>query len=172
MAEQDDSTPVPGPDLHIPPSSSTVEVSIINTTTDLVSTSRSYAKPAIPGHEYSNLPTFAFLLHHIPTGKHVLYDLGARKDWWNWSPKNYGYIIREQPGIRVTKNINEVLTDGGFDPNTVDSIIWSHFHFDHTGDASLFPRTTEVVVGEGFKKAFLPGYPTNPEAAMLDSDVE
>lgn len=44
--------------------------------------------------------------------------------------------------------------------------------WDHTGDPSLFPPSTEVVVGSGFKEAFMPGYPTNEDSPMLDSDFE
>ena len=31
---------------------------------------------------------------------------------------------------------------------------------DHTGDPSTFPATTDLIVGPGFKEAFVPGYPT------------
>lgn len=73
--------PEPAPALNIPKSSSTVDVSIINTTTDIVSTSKVFVKPHIPGQDYVNLPTFAFLLHHRQSGKKVLFDMGGRKDW-------------------------------------------------------------------------------------------
>lgn len=46
----------------------------------------------------------------------------------------------------------------------------SHFHWDHTGDSSTFPTSTELVVGPGFKKAFMPGYPSNPDAPIKESD--
>lgn len=46
----------------------------------------------------------------------------------------------------------------------------SHWHFDHLGDASIFPPTTELVVGPGFTAAQIPGYPTNPTANVLESD--
>ena len=35
---------------------------------------------------------------------------------------------------------------------------------------TTFPSSTELVVGPGFQKEYLPGYPTNPTSAMLDSD--
>lgn len=31
----------------------------------------------------------------------------------------------------------------------------SHAHWDHTGDMSTFPPTTDLVVGRGFKNYFL-----------------
>jgi hypothetical protein len=45
-----------------------------------------------------------------------------------------------------------------------DSLIWSHAHWDHVGDASLFPTSSEIVVGPGFTDAFLPPFPENPNA--------
>ena len=31
---------------------------------------------------------------------------------------------------------------------------------DHTGDPSTFPGSADLIVGPGFKEAFVPGYPT------------
>lgn len=46
----------------------------------------------------------------------------------------------------------------------------SHFHWDHTGDPSTFPHSTDLVVGPGFKDAFIPGYPANQDAPIRESD--
>lgn len=55
-----------------------------------------------------------------------------------------------------------------------ERLIWaiscSHWHWDHIGDPSTFPATTDLVVGPGFKKAMLPGAPANPESPILESD--
>lgn len=32
---------------------------------------------------------------------------------------------------------------------------WSHWHWDHTGDMTQFPSSTELVVGPGFTEAFV-----------------
>ena len=53
----------------------------------------------------------------------------------------------------------------------MDAIIWSHWHWDHIGDASKFPPSVNLVVGPGFKKSFLPGYPENPDGVVLSSDL-
>lgn len=42
----------------------------------------------------------------------------------------------------------------------------------HIGDASKHSKSTSIVVGPGFRKAFLPGYPANPESPVLESDFE
>lgn len=48
----------------------------------------------------------------------------------------------------------------------------SHHHPDHTGNPAGFPRTTEVVVGPGFKETLLPGYPTDPKGLVLENDYQ
>lgn len=40
------------------------------------------------------------------------------------------------------------------------------------GDLTTFPSSTQLVVGPGFKKALLPGYPANKESALLQHDFE
>lgn len=45
----------------------------------------------------------------------------------------------------------------------IEAIIWSHSHFDHVGDPSTFPPSTDLIVSPGFKKA--------PESGLLDSDT-
>jgi len=42
----------------------------------------------------------------------------------------------------------------------------------HLGDPSKFPKTTNLIVGPGFKKNFMPGYPKNPDAWLLETDFE
>ena len=52
------------------------------------------------------------------------------------------------------------------DSSPLDAVIWSHAHFDHTGDITTFPVSTKLVVGPGFRRTFLPPYPTNPESRL------
>jgi glyoxylase-like metal-dependent hydrolase (beta-lactamase superfamily II) len=37
---------------------------------------------------------------------------------------------------------------------------------DHTGDPSTFPLSTDLIVGPGFKSAFVPAWPTNPDSPL------
>lgn len=46
----------------------------------------------------------------------------------------------------------------------------SHWHWDHTGDPSTFPATTALIVGPGFKKTYIPGYPQTKDSPILESD--
>lgn len=43
---------------------------------------------------------------------------------------------------------------------------------DHIGAPALFPKSTALVVGPGFKKQYTPGYPTNPDAVLREDDWE
>ncbi|KAI4102745.1 MAG: hypothetical protein LQ339_004484 [Xanthoria mediterranea] len=158
------------PSLNLPKSESTVDVSIINTTTDVVVPASAFVQPVAKGHETMNMPTFAFLIKHKQLGKNIMFDLGCRKDWWNFAPAAYNSIKNGIPGLNISKNINEILEDGKEDVGTIDGIVWSHWHWDHTGDPSLFPKSAELIVGPGFSDAFLPGYPSKKDSPMLETD--
>lgn len=131
-----------------------------------------FVDPVMKGHETFNYPDYAFLIQNRQKGKSIMFDNGCRKDWWNLSPEASGSIKNHIPALNVPKNVNEILIEGGVDTNTISSIIWSHWHWDHIGDASLFDKSTEIVVGPGFKDAFLPGYPAKPDSPVLEADFE
>lgn len=48
----------------------------------------------------------------------------------------------------------------------------SHWHWDHIGDPSTFPPSTQLVVGPGFKEAFLPGYPAKNDSPVRETDFK
>ena len=161
----------PHPSLNLPKGDSTVEVHIINTTTDIVLPAGLFVHPVQKGHESLNMPTFAFLVTNKQLGKTILFDLGSRKDWWNSAPAVYAAIKHGITGLNIPKNINEILKEGGVDDKKIDGIVWSHWHWDHTGDVSLFPETTDLYVGPGFKNAFAPGFPAKEDSPVLETDL-
>jgi len=101
-----------------------------------------------------------------------LFDLGVRHDWQKLP--SYPKFRRLAWGITVRKDVARVLKEADFDVDNgaISSIVLSHHHWDHTGDPSTFPTSTELVVGPGFQAAHLPGYPENLEATLLKSDYE
>lgn len=130
-----------------------------------------FLKPIYKGKEHLTCPAFSFLIEH-KSGKKILFDLGVRKDWGNLVPSTAKHIKELGWTVKVDKNIAEILTEHGVEPESIESVIWSHHHWDHNGDMTTFPGTTELVVGPGFKGQYLPGYPTNKDAAVLQSDFD
>ncbi|KAK8233693.1 beta-lactamase-like protein [Phyllosticta capitalensis] len=159
------------PPLDIPPSPTAVEVSIIDTTTDIVCPASGFVSPVLKGHEAINMPTWAFHIKH-PSGNEVLFDLGARKDWWTTAPASLDAIKKSMLGIHVSKGVDEILADGGVDLNKIKAAVISHWHWDHIGDPTRLPPGAELVVGPGFKEHLMPGWPANPDAHLLDSIFE
>ncbi|KAI2618409.1 beta-lactamase-like protein [Hypoxylon sp. NC1633] len=160
------------PDLKIPPSTSTVNVSIVNTEASIrgLSTSQ-FFEPKIPGHDHLAAPVYSFLIQHPVLNRTVVFDLGIKKDYWNVSPAFVEMAKGLNVAIDVPKGIREILDAGGVDTKNIEAVIWSHSHFDHVGDPSTFEPSTTLVVGPGVKKNVLPGYPTNPEAVFLETDT-
>ena len=72
--------------------------------------------------------------------------------------------------VDISNNVAEVLASNGVEPSSIGAIIWSHAHWDHTGDTSTFPPNVDLVVGPGIRSTYAPGYPENPDAPILASD--
>nr|POF04254.1 cytochrome p450 monooxygenase mpade [Quercus suber] len=129
-----------------------------------------FLQPSYPGRTQLIGPSFSFLIEH-PSHKPILFDLAIRKDWDKLP--SYPKFVEKKWEIDVPTDVATILkqhkvdVDGG----AIDAIIWSHHHWDHTGDPSTFPGSTTLVVGPGFKDAHLPGYPKREEATLLETDV-
>jgi glyoxylase-like metal-dependent hydrolase (beta-lactamase superfamily II) len=159
------------PDLGIPHSPHTVDVSIVDTTGIIRGvSSRLFLAPHIKGYDWLALPVFSFLVQHPALHRSLIFDLGIRKDWQNLSPVVLSQLKSHGWTVHIQKDVSEILGGAGVDPNTVEAIIWSHHHFDHTGNPNTFPPSTSLIVGPGFK-SMLPGYPTNPNSYILESDL-
>lgn len=123
------------------------------------------------GHDLIYSPAYSFLIEH-PSGRKLLYDLGTRKDWQNFSPAVLDLLKKLDLGIEVQKNVAEILQDHHIPLADIEAVIWSHWHYDHIGDPSTFPSTTALIVGPGFKQGFLPGYPAGPDSIINESDYD
>ncbi|KAI0601035.1 beta-lactamase-like protein [Biscogniauxia sp. FL1348] len=161
--------------VEIPASTATVSVSIINTGWVRGLPCSTWFSPRFEGLDIFNMCSYAFLVTHddATTGRHrrVLFDMGIRKDWQNVVP-TWQRIFRDL-GVepKVEKDISEILADGGVDLNDIEAMIWSHLHWDHIGNPAKFPASTKLIVGPGFKEAFMPGWPGNLRAEFRQEDV-
>jgi glyoxylase-like metal-dependent hydrolase (beta-lactamase superfamily II) len=171
MSEQGSIKPETLPDLRLPKGDIPVEISIINTTCDIVCPSGGFVKPVLQGHPYLNLPTFAFYIKH-PSGRAIMFDLGSRKDYWNFAPPVFATIKKIIPGLKIDKSVEEILQDNGVNLHKMEAAIISHWHWDHFGAPANLPKSIDLIVGPGFKENFMPGYPTKKDAIMLDEDFE
>ena len=116
-------------------------------------------------------PSFSFSIEH-PTLRSLLFDLGVRKDWENLPPVITKRIEAMKCTVKVQKGVREQLEEHGVDVQTIEGIIWSHWHWDHTGDPNSFEKSTALIVGPGFTKNFIPGYPADQNGRILESDYE
>ena len=119
------------PSIGLPKGSETCSVSIIDTTAVLVTPPHYLVEPTIPGHDWLNLPDYSFHIKHNKTGTQLLFDLGTRKDWHNSPPHIVELLSNHIPGMRITKDVTEILTEGGVKLDDVKAFILSHWHFDH-----------------------------------------
>ncbi|KAH8782709.1 beta-lactamase-like protein [Diaporthe sp. PMI_573] len=150
----------------------TCSVSAVDTTCKLTVPADTLVEPVIPGHEFMNFPTIAFLVVHRSSGKKILFDLGCRREFWTLPDPISEIIDAKVPGIKVDKDLVDVLKDGGIDVTEISSAVVSHHHYDHIGDPATFPKSMSLIVGPGFSEAFLPGFPTNQNAPVFESAVE
>jgi glyoxylase-like metal-dependent hydrolase (beta-lactamase superfamily II) len=126
--------------------------------------------PPVPGLEtFKTSPSHSFYIEH-PSGRRLVFDLGIRKDYQNYSKSIADYLPTTKYSIQVSKNVSEILAENGVEPGSIEAVIWSHWHWDHIGDPSSFPQNVDLVVGQGFKDAMLPGYPANPSSPIRESD--
>ncbi|KAJ1334950.1 N-acyl homoserine lactone hydrolase [Microdochium nivale] len=156
------------PPLGIPESQSIVQIYIIDTTSFMSGfPASSFVEPLVPGWDTMNCKSYSYLIRHGEPGSKyhtVLFDLGVRKDWENSPPGFVGPIKENGFGIKVDTDVASILRDNGEDLSQVGAIIWSHWHFDHSGDPTTFPPTTDLIVGPGFRSNVMPGYPTNKDS--------
>ena len=63
-------------------------------------------------------------------------------------------IVDDEFGIADI--VAEILTENDVPLDSIEAVVWSHAHFDHTGRPSLFEPKTALIVGQGTKEAFGP----------------
>lgn len=54
----------------------------------------------------------------------MLFDLGVQKDWEAQAPSTVEMIRDEGWDVRVEKDVNEILEEGGVSGGDIEAIIW------------------------------------------------
>jgi len=88
------------------------------------------------------------------------------RGWKEHHPDLLERAQRVNATFEVLTDVPELLSSVSVPLSSIDSIIRSHHHVDHTGDDSLFPPTTSHVAGPGIKTnpSLYPGFPLSPDA--------
>ncbi|VUC32805.1 unnamed protein product [Clonostachys rosea] len=153
------------------PSGQVAKVRVIDTgsTISCIPASRLMAPPMQGFDHIPTMPSYSFLVESA-TGKKALFDLSIATDWQDYAPIVANRLKTNGYEIKAEVDVSEVLQCHGVDLKSINSIVWSHWHWDHLGDPSKFPPSTEIVVGPGFKTAFLPAHPTGQQSPVRESD--
>jgi glyoxylase-like metal-dependent hydrolase (beta-lactamase superfamily II) len=122
-------------------------------------------KPLIANFKDIKIPCYSFLISH-PSGRRIVFDLGIRKDWENYPSGLVDRIKSRGYTVEADTDVASVLVENGVSLEEVEAVVWSHYHFDHTGDPATFPSTTKLIVGPGVASRFPVAWPTNPDAAV------
>jgi len=111
------------------------------------------------------------LIEH-ESGRKLLFDLGVPTDWQDMAPAVADRLKSSGWEISVEKPALQILKEQNVDAQSIEAIVWSHWHWDHIGNPGTFPSSTKVIVGPGFKEEKLPAYPTNSRADVRELDFE
>ncbi|KAH8162142.1 hypothetical protein CIB48_g6120 [Xylaria polymorpha] len=157
------------------PAGATAQVYIINTDVYLAGLPvAALLSPSVDGFEmFRPLASWSFLVQSSK-GEKVLFDLSIPPDTTTYPPAILEMVTAASAPVSVegTNHVADILKGNGIDPADIGSVIWSHHHFDHIGDITTFPKSTELVVGPGFKDEYLPAYPTKPDALLEERYFE
>lgn len=156
--------------VKMPTGHTAITVKLINPVTFGPSVLDRFMAPPVPGLEtFEAVPSNCFLLEH-PSGRRLVWDLGIRSDYQNYSAKIAAYIPTTKYNIQLHGDVASNIRDGGIELEQIEGVIWSHWHWDHIGDPSTFPPSTDLIVGRGFKDAMLPAAPVNPDSPLQEAD--
>lgn len=110
--------------VDLPSGEVAVKVSLINPVNFGPAILERFMAPPVPGLEtFKTSPSLTFLLEH-PTGRKLVWDLGIRKDFQNYSKSIADYIPTTNYDIRVTKNVVDILEENGITRSKIEAVIW------------------------------------------------
>ncbi|VUC34494.1 unnamed protein product [Clonostachys rosea] len=114
-----------------------------------------------------DVPSMSFLVQH-PTGHNIVFDLGLRKIWQDYSPEIKSHITKRLP-IEKSPDVSDCLRFGGLDSSRIDTVILSHVHYDHVGTPADFTKAC-FIVGHGTRQLLQHGMRYH-SAAKFEKDL-
>ncbi|OAL44018.1 Metallo-hydrolase/oxidoreductase [Pyrenochaeta sp. DS3sAY3a] len=105
---------------------------------------------------------WAFYISH--RGRHILWDLGLDEDGSCYTPWVNKFMLVHVNHVGPRRTIVQQLSERGVQADQVDTVLFSHAHWDHSRPISdVFPNAT-AYFGPGTKEACSPGHMEDPNA--------
>lgn len=112
------------PHFKVPAGNTAVAVRMINPVNFGPAILTRFVLPQVPHVEKKRPgPCLTFLLEH-PSGRKLVFDLGIRKDYQNYSPTIANYIPTTNYTIEVTKNVADILDENDIPISSIEAVIW------------------------------------------------
>lgn len=110
--------------VDLPSGDVIIKVSLINPVDFGPAILERFMAPPVPGLErFKTSPSLTFLLEH-PSGRKLVWDLGIRKDFHNYSKSIADYIPTTNYDIQVKKNVVDILEENGITGSEIEAVIW------------------------------------------------
>ncbi|ORY05691.1 beta-lactamase-like protein [Clohesyomyces aquaticus] len=103
---------------------------------------------------------WAFYIAH--KGRHILWDLGLDEDRSCYTPWVNQFMLDIANHVGPRKSIVQQLNERGVTASQIDTVLFSHAHWDHSRPIrDEFPNAT-AYFGPGTREACSPGHMANP----------
>lgn len=111
-------------EIELPQGETSITVKLINPVNFGPAQIHRFMAPPVPGLEsFPTSPSLSFLLEH-PTGRRLVWDLGIRKDYHNYSPSIARYLPTTKYNIQVENSVADILEDHGVSRNSIEAVVW------------------------------------------------
>lgn len=111
-----------------------------------------------------DVPVVAWLLTETETGRHVLVDSGAADDP-EWGRLYHNPVQR----TREEQYLPQALKSLGVDPESIDTLILTHLHWDHAYGVKHCPNAKVIVQKE---ELFFAVDPTHKDAKIYETTIK
>ncbi|KAG7038941.1 cytochrome p450 [Colletotrichum scovillei] len=145
----------------LPFSSSAVELTLLDggglTTTD-------DTKIHADGHDRPYfLYNWCFYIHHRASGRKILWDLGISDDRQLYTPFVLNYHWTSCNPVGPRRRLADQLQDIGVETSDIDTVLFSHAHWDHCRPIKDEFPNAKVIFGRGTALHCSPGHIQNDE---------